>query len=115
MSIHEDWPEEILLNGRIFVREELEHIEEVIRLFPRLSQKELAYTLCETLSWYGANGKPKVESCRELLRKLEAKEWIRLPEKRRATSSGKETVIIGSATEPEAELEGNCRRMNPFN
>lgn len=114
MTIHEDWPEEILLNGRIFLREELEHIQEVIRLFPRLSQKELAHTLCETLSWYGPNGKPKLESCRELLRKLEAKEWIRLPKKRRATSSGKETVIIGTATEPEAELGGSLSAYDPI-
>lgn len=114
MTIHEDWPEEVFLNGRIFTREELEHIKEVIRLFPRLSQKELAHTLCETLSWYGPNGKPKLESCRELLRKLEAKEWIRLPEKRRATSSGKETVIIGTATEPEEELRGSVPTYDPI-
>lgn len=114
MKIHEDWPEEVFLNGRIFTREELEHIKEVIRLFPRLSQKELAHTLCETLSWYGPNGKPKLESCRELLRKLEAKEWIRLPEKRRATSSGKETVIIGTATEREEELRGSVSTYAPI-
>lgn len=114
MTIHEDWPDEVLLKGRIFIREELEHIKEVIRLFPRLSQKELAHTLCETLSWYGPNGKPKLESCRELLRKLEAKEWIRLPEKRQATSSGKETVIIGTATEPEAELRGSVSTYDPI-
>jgi len=79
-----------------------------------LSQKELAHTLCETLSWYGPNGKPKLESCRELLRKLEAKEWIRLPEKRKATSSGKETVIIGTATEPEEELRGSVSAYAPI-
>ena len=114
MKIHEDWPKEVFLNGRIFTREELEHIKEVIRLFPRLSQKELAHTLCETLSWYGPNGKPKLESCRELLRKLEAKEWIRLPEKRRATSPGKETVIIGTATEREEELRGSVSTYAPI-
>lgn len=114
MSLHGDWSEEVLLNGRLFTREELEHIREVIRLFPRLSQKELAHTLCETLSWYGPNGKPKLESCRELLRKLDKKEWIRLPEKRRATSSGKETVTIGTATEPEEELGGNVSAHGPI-
>lgn len=108
------WPEEVLLNGRVFKREELEHIQEVIRLFPRLSQKELAHTLCETLAWYGPNGKPKLESCRELLRKMDAKEWIRLPEKRQATSSGKETVVIGSATEAEAELDGIVSSYAPI-
>lgn len=114
MTINEGWPEEMLLNGRRFKREELEHIQEVIRLFPRLSQKELAHTLCETLSWYGPNGKPKLESCRELLRKMDAKEWIQLPQKRRATSSGKETVMIGRATEPEAEFDGRLSSYAPI-
>lgn len=114
MTIHEGWAEESLLSGRMFKREELGHIQEVIRLFPRLSQKELAYTLCETLSWYGPNGKPKLESCRELLRKMEANKWICLPEKRHARSPGKETVIIGSATEPEGELGGSVSCYAPI-
>jgi hypothetical protein len=114
MTIQGDFPEELLLNGRLFTRDELNHIREVIRLFPRLSQKELAHTLCETLEWYGPNGKPKLESCRELLRKLEKKGWIRLPEKRHTRSSGKETVTIGSATEAEPELSGNVSAYAPI-
>lgn len=67
--------------GRHIKSEELEQIRETVVTFSRLSQLELAKTICEHLNWYTASGKNKVEACLKLLRRLEAQGMIRLPEK----------------------------------
>jgi len=51
-----------LLCGRMFTTKELLEIKEIIRLFPKLSQNELAKTICETLDWLAPNGKYKLEN-----------------------------------------------------
>jgi hypothetical protein len=78
MSKQEELRTEIIC-GRQFMPEEFLEIQETVRLFPKLSQTELAFTICENLSWYAPNGKYKIESCRELLKKLETRQWIKLP------------------------------------
>ena len=111
------WPEEIVLVGRLWTMEELGHIEEVIRMFPKLSHRELALTLCETLEWHAPNGKPKLESCLALLRKLEANGWVNLPKEKHPmarTHSRKETITVSTATEPETELGASVSTHSPI-
>jgi len=55
--------EPVLLCGRKFTFQELEDIRETVRMFPSLSRKELAYTICEHLEWVSPNGRYKVEAC----------------------------------------------------
>ncbi|MBS3947465.1 MAG: hypothetical protein KGZ57_04020, partial [Dethiobacter sp.] len=64
--------ETILLFGREFTEVDLWIVKEVVRRYPRLSQEELAHTICENLRWVAPNGNDKVESCRQLLRRLES-------------------------------------------
>ncbi|GFP32969.1 hypothetical protein HKBW3S42_01280, partial [Candidatus Hakubella thermalkaliphila] len=56
-----------LLCGRDFTKQDLWVVKETVRRFPRLSQTELAHTICENLQWVAPNGNHKVESCRQLL------------------------------------------------
>lgn len=95
-----------LLCGRIFTQQELQEIQDIIRLFSKLSQTELAKTICEMLSWVAPNGKYKLESCRELLKKLESRDWISLPKKRHARSPRKEQALCQSIIEDEPEIAG---------
>lgn len=95
-----------LICGRKFTTEEFQQIKEIIRLFPRLSQTELALTICETLSWFAPNGKYKLESCRELLKKLESRQWISLPKKKNGRRKGEEQIILQSKIETEHEIKG---------
>ncbi|MEX1029767.1 MAG: DUF4338 domain-containing protein [Paenibacillaceae bacterium] len=95
-----------LLCGRVFTQQELQEIQDIIRLFPRLSQTELAKTICEMLSWVAPNGKYKLESCRELLKKLELREWVSLPIKRHVRSPRKEQALCRSHTDAEPEITG---------
>jgi len=60
---------------------EVSHIQEAVRLFPRLSRQELAQTLCEHLSWYSPSGACKVKNCLMLLQRLADLGWVVLPDK----------------------------------
>jgi hypothetical protein len=91
-----------IICGRQFTPEEILEIRETVRLFPKLSQTELAFTICENLFWYAPNGKHKIESCRELLKKLEARQWITLPANRYPGHCNKEKQ---SQVELKAEPE----------
>jgi hypothetical protein len=48
-------------------------------MYPKLSQRELASTVCELIGWITPNGKPKRVQCGEFLRKLETEGMISLP------------------------------------
>ncbi|WP_026259775.1 hypothetical protein, partial [Desulfobacter curvatus] len=67
--------------GRQIKNAELEQIRETVKTFSNLSQKELAQTICEHLSWYTASGRNKVDACLKLLQRMETQGLIRLPEK----------------------------------
>jgi len=68
-------------SGRNFSEEEISLIIETIKMYPKLSRKELASTVCEFLGWLTPNGKPKVIQCTDYLSLLEQEGLIKLPEK----------------------------------
>jgi hypothetical protein len=67
--------------GREVGPEEIEHVQEVVRLCTGLSRTELALTLCEHWDWVSATGAPQQRACLKLLEKLEHMGAIRLPQK----------------------------------
>ena len=69
-------------SGRQFSAEDMELIIETTRMYPKLSQKEVAATVCELIGWTTPNGKPKRFQCVEFLRQLEAEGLIKLPARR---------------------------------
>jgi len=98
---------ETLLCGRWFSRDELDEIIETTRLFPALSRRELAKTLCENLDWTAPNGRLKVDSCLSLLQKLEDQAIMTPPEKRVTAPTGPRRVVQATAdTDPEERLTG---------
>jgi hypothetical protein len=70
------------ISGRRFTRKQLDQVQEVVRMFPNLSRKELALTICEQLNWKNPAGKLKGLSGLTLLEHLEESGIITLPEKR---------------------------------
>lgn len=97
----------ILLCGRKFTARELDEVKETVELFPSLSLNELAFTICEGLSWYTPNGSYKVASCKELLQKLEKNGFLILPEKRSYRRQRKEDIRMSSRTDPKPEIRGD--------
>ena len=64
---------------REIVAEEVAYIRNFAQRFPRLSRKELTYTLCEHLEWLTPAGRPKYTACAKLLARLEEAGELRLP------------------------------------
>ena len=104
----------ILLNGRYFTEQELADIQEIVRLFPKLSRWELVRTICENLEWFTATGQNKVESCNQLLEKLEQQGLVTLPSKRKIKKPTQEEIIFGSYTEPDELFDGNVTDLEPI-
>jgi len=48
-------------------------------MFPALSRRELAHTICEQLSWFTATGKNKIQSCLTTLEQLQTLDIVTLP------------------------------------
>jgi hypothetical protein len=69
-------------SGRQFTRRQLTQVQETVAMYPNLSRKELAFTLCEHLAWKNPAGKLKVNSCLTLLENLENLGVVTLPAKR---------------------------------
>lgn len=66
-------------SGRRFTRKQLAQVQETVQLFPNLSRKELALTVCEHLEWTTPTGQNKIHSCLTLLTELEAHGIVTLP------------------------------------
>lgn len=95
---------ESLLCGRWFSSEEMDEVIETIALFPALSRRELAKTLCENLDWTAPNGKLKVDSCLSLLQKLEDQGLVSPPEKRVTGSGGRKRVVTPTCKSDPGEM-----------
>jgi len=114
MADHIEFEPEILC-GRLFTVVDFQTILEINRLFPKLSQNELALTICESLSWFAPNGKCKLESCRKVLNTLEERGWVNLPKKRQTLRPGvrREQVEPGAQTDAEAEMVASVSELGP--
>lgn len=103
----------VLLCGREFTVRELQDIQETVRMFPLLSQRELGLTICESLNWVAPNGRYKIDACRQLLIKLEAHGALKLPDLRK-TLPGKKTLIPGVRTDARDPLVGTISQFEPI-
>lgn len=96
--------EAILLFGREFTEDDFWIIKEVVRRYPHLSQEELAHTICENLKWFTPNGNDKVESCKQLLRKLESQGEIALPSKQNKGGTKDRCIALTMQTDAPGEI-----------
>ena len=107
-----DFETSVLVSGRHFNFQELIEVVETVRMFPRLSRRELAQTICENLEWVTPAGKYKTASCIQLLSKLEAQGLLELPEKQVESSHDPSSPIEFSERTEEGEmLEGTLRDL----
>jgi len=66
-------------SGRAFSPEDIAQIQWLRKAFPKLSERELASTVCETLGWVTISGSPKRGICTGFLRQLALEGVIDLP------------------------------------
>ena len=69
----------LTLSGRYFSKKELRQVQETVKMFPDLSRTELAFTICEHLSWITPKGSDKIMSCLNGLERLENSTQICAP------------------------------------
>lgn len=102
--------------GREITPQELEDIQETVKLFWRLSRVELAKTICENLEWFSATGGYKVDACLKLLEILEKKGLVQIPEKRMGLSKKRSPSLISltTRTEPRPDIVGALKDVSPI-
>ena len=102
--------------GREITDQELDLILETVKMFPKLSQRDLAETICEHLGWYTASGRYKREACLKLLKKLEAGRALKLPEKLGYLVPDWPCIVITARTDPSCSaVESNLGELKPIN
>jgi hypothetical protein len=101
--------------GRVLTASELNLVRQIIADFPRLSQAELAYTICELLEWRRPNGKLKNPECVEWLQKWQQQALPGLPELRVTKPRGAHRLL---ATDPQSDppppLHGRLADYQPL-
>jgi len=106
-------PRSIIQCGREITGEELDEIQDTVRLFPALSRWELAQTICEHLGWLTASGGYKTDACLKLLRRLEDKGRLRLPPKRAISPQRHAPIALTPRTGPKTEIGGSVGAVGP--
>ena len=98
-------------SGRQFSAEDISLIVTTTQMYPKLSQHEVASTVCELIGWTTQNGRPKRVQCVEFLRQLEAEGLIKLPGKKGEHSMRGRSASIAAAKHP-SDGESEPKEIN---
>lgn len=94
---------------------ELNLVRQIIADFPRLSQAELAHTICELLEWRRPNGKLKSPECVEWLQKFDERIGLGgLPELRVTKPRGAHRFQADPNSDPQSALRGRLTDYQPL-
>jgi hypothetical protein len=101
--------------GRVLTVRELSLVRQIIADFPRLSQAELGYTICELLEWRRPNGKLKSPECVEWLQKWQQLNGLpSLPELRVTKPRGAHRFHVDPQCDPQPPLRGRLADYQPL-
>lgn len=100
--------------GRVLTASELILVRQIIADFPRLSQAELAYTICELMEWRRPNRKLKKTECVEWLQKWQHQILPALPELRVTKPRGPQRVPTDRLSDPRPPLRGRLADYQPL-
>lgn len=94
-------PESLTFCGRTFGPSELDLMRQVAREFSGLGVTEIARTICELLEWTRPSGGLKNHECRQVLERLQAAGFLKLPEVRNLGGRGPRRVDgSGACSQP---------------
>ena len=101
--------------GRVLTASELSLVRQIIADFPRLSQAELAHTICELLEWRRPNGKLKSPECVEWLQRGQEHDCLpSLPELRVTKPRGAHRFHTDPQSDPQPPLRGRLADYQPL-
>jgi hypothetical protein len=99
----------------VLTASELNLVRQIIADFPRLSQAELAHTICELLDWRRPNGKLKSPECVEWLQKWQGRNGLpSLPVLRVTKPRGAHRFQTDPQGDPQPPLRGRLVDYQPL-
>jgi len=102
-------------SGRRFTRKQIARVVETVQMFPKLSRTELAFTLCEHLSWKSPNGSLKINSASNFLEKLEELGLISLPAERHTSQNkSSDRVILTKRSDQKRSICCDLGEISPI-
>jgi len=84
--------------GRTFGPSELDLMRQIAQEFSGLGVTEIARTVCELLEWTRPSGGLKNHECRQLLERLQAEGFLKLPEVRKLGGRGPRRADVSAAS-----------------
>ena len=106
-------PESLTFCGRTFGPSELDLMRQVAREFSGLGVTEIARTICELLEWTRPSGGLKNHECRQVLERLQAAGFLKLPEVRNLGGRGPRRVD-GSGACSQPAVAGAASECEPL-
>ena len=100
--------------GRTFSPSELDLMRQIARQFSGLGVTEIARTVCELLAWTRPNGGLKNHECRQLLERLQAEGFLKLPAMRNLGGRGPRRVEVSNTCSEPAPVEGTASECEPL-
>jgi alkylation response protein AidB-like acyl-CoA dehydrogenase len=107
-------PESLTFCGRTFHTSELELMRQTAREFAALGVTEIARTVCELLEWNRPSGGLKNHECRQLLERLQAEGFLRLPALQQLGGRGPRRAHVSGACSEPAALECTASECEPL-
>lgn len=89
-------------SGRVFSKEDIATIQEMIERQPGLSRTALSHLVCERFEWYMEDGDIKEVSCRKALLRMNEDGLIKLPPGRSDPTRFKREITFSEETAPYA-------------
>ena len=107
-------PESLTFCGRTFRAGELELMRQTAREFSALGVTEIARTVCELLEWKRPNGGLKNHECRQLLERLQAEGFLKLPALRNLGGRGPRRADVSESCCEPAPVECAASECEPL-
>jgi len=107
-------PEGLTYCGRTFVPAELELMRQTAQEFSALGVTEIARTVCELLEWTRPNGGVKNHECRQLLERLQAEGFLKLPAVRNRGGRGPRRADVSGPGSEAAPVAGAASECEPL-
>ena len=100
--------------GRTFSACELALMRQIALEFPTLGITEIARTICELLEWKRPSGGLKNHECRQMLERLQAEGFLKLPDVRKLGGRGKRRADRSRPCLEPAPVECAARECEPL-
>jgi hypothetical protein len=107
-------PESLTFCGRTFGAAELELMRQITREFSALGVTEMARTVCELLEWRRPSGRLKNHECRQMLERLQAEEFLKLPALRKLGGRGPRRPELSGPCAESPAVAGTVSEYTPL-